>query len=122
LNIRSATFRGIREQNGYRLAEVEVQTDQSGDSSLLAYFRQGPKGYQLVRVLQNDAQNEVDWYDNNLHAAFRDVTSSLFRGPGHEGGEDRNAFASQVLEIGDIRSALDQQFGKTTDARVSDLP
>lgn len=121
--VRSATFRGMRDQNGLKLAEVEVQAGSPDDRPLLAYFRLGPKGYQLVRVLENDAQTEVDWYDNDLHTAFRDVTTALFRGPGHEGGEDRNDFAAQVLETNGIRSALDDHFGRSaTEEQVNDLP
>lgn len=107
LTVRQASFRGIRDAQGQRVAEVEVMTDNPGCASLLAYFREGPKGYQLVRVLSNDAATEVDWYDNNLHEAFEDVTMKLFSGPSHGGGEDRNAFAAQVLDKDGIRADLD---------------
>ncbi|MBW5447818.1 hypothetical protein GE107_17320 [Cohnella sp. CFH 77786] len=111
LTVRQASFRGIRDSGGRRLAEVEVRTG-PGNQALLAYFREGPKGYQLVRVLANDADTETDWFDNAQHEAFRDVTMQWFHGPSHAGGDDRNAFAEQVLDTGGVRADLDLHFGR----------
>jgi len=97
----------MRERDNQAVAEVEVHSADPGESDLLVHFRKGPKGYQLVRVLKNDADTIADWFDNDLHAAFRDVTQQIFDGPSHGGGDDRGAFAERVLETGDIRAQLD---------------
>jgi hypothetical protein len=112
LTVMQASCRGIREWDGRRLAEVEVRTDDPGAPELLAYFRKGPRGYQLVRVLANDARTEVDWYDNNLHEAFRDVTTQWFSGPSHSAPNNRGAFAEQVLNAPGVRPELDLLFGQ----------
>lgn len=111
LTVQQAAFRGIRDWGGQRLAEVEVKTGDPGLPELLVYFRQGPKGYQLVRVLANDADTEVDWYDNDMHDAFRDVTMALLSGPDHHSAEDRQAFAERVLNQDGVRRELDMHFG-----------
>lgn len=108
LTVRHAVFRGVREQGGQRLAEVEVSTGHPNDSSLLAYFRSGPKGYQLVRVLSDEAGLETDWFDNRMHDAYEDVTMTMFAGPSHGGENDRNQFARQILEFDGIASDFDR--------------
>ncbi|MFC5700552.1 hypothetical protein ACFPVX_04590 [Cohnella faecalis] len=108
LTVRQVVFRGVREQGGQRLAEVEVSTDHPKDSKLLAYFRSGPKGYQLVRVLSDKAGLETDWFDNRMHDAYDDVTMTMFAGPSHGGENDRSHFARQVLEYDGIVGDFDR--------------
>jgi hypothetical protein len=107
LTVRQAAFRRVLEQGGETYAEVEVFTDNPRDPGLLAYFRAGSKDYQLVRVMKNEADTEVDWYDNNLHDALEDVTITMFSGPSHA-GEDRNAFAERILVYDGIRETLER--------------
>lgn len=111
LSVIGASLRGMRDVGGERLAELEVRTADPAAPELVACFRSGPKGYQLVRVFANRAQTEIDWYDNNLHEAFEDVTMTLFSGPGHAGPNDRKAFAGQVLALPGVRESLDRQYG-----------
>jgi hypothetical protein len=111
LIILHASVRGIRDQGGQKLAEVEVHTADPGCPELLAYFRKGPKDYQLIRVLANEAQTDVDWFDNPLHRAFDDVTQKMFSGPSHASVNDRHEFAGQVLAASGVRKDLDLQFG-----------
>lgn len=112
LTVLQATCRGARTFGNQRLAEVEVRTGDPSIPELLAYFREGPKGYQLVRVLANEARTELDWYDNDLHQAFRDVTAQLFSGPNHMADNDRGAFAEKVLNAEGVREELDLLYGK----------
>lgn len=107
MDVVSASFRGMKERDNQMIAEVEVHLANPGDPELLVQFRKGSKGYQLVRVLKNDANAAADWFDNDMHAAFQDVTARLFDGPSHGGGDDRGLFAEQVLAAGDVRSQLD---------------
>lgn len=110
MDVASASFRGMRKQDDRAVAEVEVRSAQPGEPGLLVHFRKGPKGYQLVRVLQNDADRETDWFDNDLHAAFQDVTAQMFDGPCHGGGIDRASFAEQVLGTDDVKAQLDRHW------------
>lgn len=89
-------------------AEVKVITDQPRDSGLLAYFRAGSKDYQLVRVIKNDADTVVDGHDNEMRSANEDVTMSMFSGPSRGAGEDRNAFAAQILSYDGVRETIER--------------
>ncbi len=110
MQVRDAVYRGIVDSNGHKLAEVAVRTDEPGDPAYLAYFRKGLKGYQLVRVMADRSDRELDWFDNNLHAAYEDVTAALFTGPSHMAENDRDEFARQVLGVGEVRQKLDAHF------------
>jgi hypothetical protein len=99
-----ADFRRVLERGGQALAEVEVLTDHRQNPQLLAYFSTSPDGgYALVQVLANNADYEVDWYDNSMHSAFEDVSGSSIGS-----SEDQADFASEILAYGGIAETLDR--------------
>lgn len=109
IKVREAQFRRVLDRGGQNFAEVEVFTDQPRDSQLLAYLRSGPDAsYSLVRLMSNDADYEVDWFDNNLHSAFEDVTTPTFSTPDHLGRTERDQFAAQIIAYPGIAEALDR--------------
>ncbi len=109
INVRDARFRRVLDREGQAFAEVEVFTDHQRDPQMLAYFRIGPKGsYSLVRLMSNDADSEIDWFDNNMHSAFEDVTVPMFTSPDHLANNDRDEFASQILACHGITEALER--------------
>jgi hypothetical protein len=112
LTVRQASFRRMLDIGGQTVAEVEVHTTHPHQPELLAYFRNGPKGIQLVRVVSNDADTEIDWYDNNMHEALADVTERLFSGPSHASNNDRNVFGTEVLETDGVRAELERHFSE----------
>jgi hypothetical protein len=119
LTVLQASFRRLVNREGQTLAEVEAHTDLAGNPELLAYFRDGPRGYQLVQVVANDASTQIDWYDNNLHEAYEDVTMRMFSGPSHAAVHDRTAFAQQVLGMDGITEELNRHFGNNGSANDS---
>ncbi|QJD81756.1 hypothetical protein [Cohnella herbarum] len=109
MKVREAQFRRILDRGGQRLAEVEVFTDHQHDTQMLAYFRMGKEdSYPLVKLISNDASEEIDWFDNSLHSAFDDVTKSFFSSPDHLGANDRDEFASQILAYTGVSEALER--------------
>jgi hypothetical protein len=109
MKVREAQFRRVLDQGGQVLAEVEVFTDHPRDPQMLAYFRVGSKGsYPLVRLISNDADHEIDWFDNDLHSAFEDVMKPMFTTPDHLGNDDRDEFAAQIISYPGIAEALDR--------------
>jgi hypothetical protein len=109
MKVREAQFRRVVERDGQRLAEVEVFTDHQRDPQMLAYFRESKEdSYPLVKLLSNDASQEIDWFDNSLHSAFEDVTKPLFSTPDHLGANDRDDFASQILAYTGVSEALER--------------
>nr|WP_256756714.1 hypothetical protein [Cohnella sp. WQ 127256] len=111
MNVREAHFRRMLDRGGQAFAEVEVLTDHQRDAQMLAYFREGQNGtYSLVRIISNDANYEVDWFDNSLHSAFEDVMKPMFSTPDHLAANDRDEFATQILEFAGVREALERNF------------
>lgn len=109
MKVREAQFRRVLDRGGQQFAEVEVLTDHQRDPQMLAYFRAGRDGsYPLVRLITNDANYEVDWFDNNLHSAFEDVMRPLLSSPDHLGASDRDEFAAQILGYSGVSEALER--------------
>lgn len=99
-----ADFRRILERGGQALAEVEVLTDHDQNPQLLAYFSTAANGgYTLVQVLANNADFEVDWYDNSMHSAFEDISGRALGT-----SEDQAEFAAQILGYDGVAEALDR--------------
>lgn len=109
MKVREAHFRRVLDRGGRPFAEIEVHTDHPRDPQMLAYFRAGSDGnYPLVRVISNDADYEVDWFDNTLHSAFEDVMKPMFTSPDHIGPYDRDEFAAQIISYPGVADALDR--------------
>jgi hypothetical protein len=107
MEVRQAQFRRVLDRGGQVFAEVEVLTDHQHGSQLLAYFRSGEDGsYPLVQLISNDADTEIDWFDNSQHTAFQDVTASTLSTPDHLGKVDRDQFASLILAYPGVAEAL----------------
>ncbi|RED64078.1 hypothetical protein [Cohnella lupini] len=109
MKVREAQFRRVLDRGGQPFGEVEVSTDHPRDPQMLAYFRAtSDSEYALVNLISNDADYEVDWFDNSLHSAFEDVTKPLFSSPDHMSVNDRDEFAAQILAYPGIAEALDR--------------
>lgn len=101
-NIHNAQFRGIVEISGTRYAQVEAYTGGEGESTLLAHFIRSSvslEGFDMPLVVKNNADYEQDWFDNNMHNAFVDITSST---------EDHYALKQRLLSLPEIRSELER--------------
>jgi len=103
MKVLQASLRRVVEREGKASAEVEVQTNQETKPVLLAYFSQADADdYDMNAVISNHAETEIDWYDNNLHAAFTDESESFSQ----NGFGEWEAFKEQILSWGDIRKEL----------------
>jgi hypothetical protein len=114
IKVSEAQFRRVLDRGGKIYAEVEVFTNQHRDPQMLAYFRAGSDGsYPLIRLMSNDADYDADWFDNNLHSAFEDVTTPTFSTPDHLGRTEREEFAAQIMAYPGIAEALDRNLNPT---------
>lgn len=112
--IKDAKIRRYTEINGMRCAEIEVEPGAADDPSLLVYVAPatGSNQYQLLRIIRNDADLELDWYDNNLHSAFEDATQQAFTDSSlSTAGEERGKFTSELLGFGKLEAELSEEFG-----------
>jgi len=110
MDVKDARFRRTAYRDGVLCGEVEVKTDHPGTPVVLAYFRAAQRGdYELAALVGNDADRDIDWYDNNLHQAFVDLDDNWLLASGPGSGVDREAFARRVLAIGSVREDLDRE-------------
>ncbi|MCR2802594.1 hypothetical protein [Paenibacillus soyae] len=106
-----ARVRGIVNRRGEACAEVEVQTNDPASPVVLAYYSRGGAEPELKEVLLNDADTELDWFDNNMHQAFTDLTSIVSQESGSGNGPEKwKRFGDQVLAMArdDIRNRLSE--------------
>jgi hypothetical protein len=101
MDIADARVRRTVNLDGRPCAEVEVSTGGTDAPTWLFYFAEkGGGGLEMVRVVENDANREIDWYDNPLHQAVVDRTDA-YRGAAAAG--DGGSFEERVLNFGSVR-------------------
>ncbi|MFC5529315.1 hypothetical protein [Cohnella yongneupensis] len=116
ITVRDARYCRVLDRGGHRLAEVEVYTGHPRDPQLVAYFSVDSNGaFKLENVLTNDADAEIDWFDNNMHSAMYDVSPQIFSGPDHLGLFDRKDFAAQLLAREGVKEALERNLKREAD-------
>lgn len=108
VNVRDVSFRRMGYSGNEKFAEVEVRLD-GFNEPLVVTFKQDVLGeLSLVSVTGIEADHDLDWYENNLHAAFPKMESRLF---GSSGGEEaRRNFAADVLSFNDTEEMLKDKF------------
>lgn len=102
MDIVHAEVRRTVRLEGRKCAEVEVATGDADAANLLFYFAKAGGGGSLetVKVIENDADREIDWYDNPLHQATTDRTDAFSSAAG---AGDSGSFGERVLEFGSVR-------------------
>lgn len=105
MEITRAHVRRTLNIDGRLCGEVEVHTNDPQSPELLIYFAAAPGGgFEAVRIVENDARTEIDWYENPLHQAFTDRTEDF--GGGNQGGRGYAGLADQVLAYGSVKDEL----------------
>ncbi|MFC4776417.1 hypothetical protein ACFO9Q_06475 [Paenibacillus sp. GCM10023252] len=114
MHVIDAHVRRAVDRDGLRCVEVEVQTDSPEAESVLAYFSSSlDNDYDLQAVVRNDANTAIDWYDNNMHQAFENITNELFENENVKTDWGaRESFKEQVLAHGDVRDGLARQLSQ----------
>lgn len=88
-------------------ADVVVKLEGKSDRLIAIFAESRDNDYDMVMVLQKDEDSGTDWYDNELPAAYVDVTEKLFadeEGEIHWG--PREHFKEQVLSFGNVREQI----------------
>ncbi|MGO4275285.1 hypothetical protein AB4Z22_36555 [Paenibacillus sp. TAF58] len=110
--IKQANIVRFTERNDVRCADVEVKADGIKGILLAEFTATKDNEFDMRHVYRKDASNEIDWYDNNLHEAFKDVSEELF----NKG--EREAFIEEILSFGSIRKELEEHFQRTHTASL----
>ncbi|OUM96120.1 MAG: hypothetical protein A9Z00_07225 [Thermobacillus sp. ZCTH02-B1] len=120
MDITEARVRGTVRLDGRTCAEVEVLTDGPDAPGLLVYFAEkAGGGLEMVRVVENDASREIDWYDNPLHQAAVNRTDA-YRSAAAAG--DGGSFEERVLHFGSVREDAMRALRMPHDAHRSARP
>ena len=103
-----AHVRRIVHREGQRCCEVETHTDSEEYPELLVCFGSSrDNDFDMTAVVKNDAATEIDWYDNNIHSAFTDVTIGLFETSTMKTNwGKREDFKEQVLSFPGVRAEI----------------
>ncbi|GGH33743.1 hypothetical protein [Paenibacillus segetis] len=109
--IKEAKFRRMAEYNGVPCAEIQVSPGRVDDPDLFVYIARdhSGKGYEIVRMIRSDADLEIDWFNNDMHDAFAEVSEENFGDCGWpEPAEQRKQFMENLLAGKDIITKLEQ--------------
>ncbi|QYR23345.1 hypothetical protein KZ483_10760 [Paenibacillus sp. sptzw28] len=113
MNVTNAHVRRTVERDGVRCCEVEVHTGSSETPELLAFFSESlDNDYDMVAVIKNEAATEIDWFDNNLHNAFTEISVDLFETVTMKTDWGRReTFKQQILSYPGVRAELSSRLG-----------
>lgn len=109
MNPFDAHVRGMVDRYGTSCAEVEVRTDDVKAPVVLAYFASVGSEPALKEVLRNDADTEIDWFDNNMHQAFQAIPDDAAASPESEQSALQR-FGDRVLELEGVRERIRSLF------------
>lgn len=128
--ISHAKFLRSIESDGFTTAEVEFALEDEIEAvghnkTYIAILRkQGEGSYHVDRIVKNNSEWELDWYENLEHEAWEDVTSELLTigqpnavsdvhaefgtiGERSEDGADEERFVSELLSFEGVCEDMD---------------
>jgi len=115
--IQKAEFTRVIPSDGQWFGEAKVWPA-DGKGPMLAWFGVTADGcLQLVKLIRKDEDLDLDWYDNDLHKAFEDITDRYFGreaelGPGCEHSE----FEREVLDFESVKEDMIHRLNEVRDA------
>lgn len=111
MKIKEAQFTRLIPNNGQLYGEVKVLPQGEKDAFLAWFAPEGNSGFELKKLIRKEENLELDWYDNDLHHAFEDVTDSHFAG-----SDERVEFAQEILADEAVREQMRKRFDEQRDA------
>lgn len=97
--ITKANFTQTVIRDGKRLYEVEVWVSGQLEPWKVLLEQGNESGeYHVHQILKNEAEYDLDWYDNNLHQAFQDISNQAVS-PGKQ-----DSFARSVVEMAGLQA------------------
>ncbi|MDR6879016.1 hypothetical protein [Bacillus sp. 3255] len=111
ITIKEAAIARFTERNDVWCADVEVKAE-GVEGTLIAEFAATKSDeFDLRHVYRKDASREIDWYDNNLHDAYQNVSKELFGQPSNKSKwGSREEFIEGILAFGSIREELTEHY------------
>lgn len=107
MTIRKAVFTRMIPNDGEVYGEVKVLPEGEKGTLLAWFVPDGDGGFRLKKLIRKEEELELDWYGNDLHDAFEDVTESRF-----SSAEERGAFAQEVLAHDAVLEEMRKRFAE----------
>ncbi|MFC0215376.1 hypothetical protein ACFFK0_23555 [Paenibacillus chartarius] len=105
-SIREAKFIDMKERNDEKFVDIDVWLT-GREEPLRTVFKWNDGRPELETVYALDTSVALDWFENNLHKAYVDLTAEMFdNGRGELGLGSREDFTEEVLAQPDVRHAL----------------
>jgi hypothetical protein len=99
--ITNARYTRTVERDDTRMAEVRVQVEEHAHE-YIAYFTGSAGGVvEMPYLLYNDADFEIDYWDNPMHQAFGDISMNFSE-------EDKRIFRDEVMRFSSVRQQIEQ--------------
>ncbi|MCZ8518121.1 MULTISPECIES: hypothetical protein [Paenibacillus] len=119
--IRHAECKRAVERSDRLCADVEVQLE-GETQAIVVLFNESEEGeYKLETILKNDADPAIDWYDNDLHAAYVDVTDELFEGQGGAGIGSKESLEQGILAFPGVRESIRSKLAEAKAQKKQEL-
>lgn len=78
---------------------------------LVIFTPSADSDFEMTHIYRKAARQELDWYDNNLHQAYKDITDEMFENNAMKTNREmREEFKERVLSFGTVRKDLQEQF------------
>lgn len=107
LQVTDAECKRVLERNDTLCADVEVKIAGEEKPFVAIFAESEGQELEMVMLLKNDADPALDWYDNDLHIAYADITETMFaddQGASVQGAKED--FKEQVLMHGTVREDI----------------
>lgn len=105
--IKEARFNRLIPNGGELYGEVKVLPEGERGAFLAWFAPDGRGGFRLEKLIRKEEELELDWYDNDLHHAFEDVTESRL-----SDGAEQSAFVERLLAYGTVRDDMRKRFAE----------
>ncbi|GIP22460.1 hypothetical protein [Paenibacillus sp. J22TS3] len=109
--IKNAKLTRMTEYNGKPCAEIEINLASQHQPGLLAFIARTPDGqdFEIIRMVRNESDLAIDWYNNNLHNAYEEIAEENFGDAGElDAPLQREQFRKSLLQSGSILTQLEQ--------------
>lgn len=111
--IKEATFSNVTMLDGQPCAMIQVLPGEADGPQLYVYIARSESaddGYEIIRMVRSYADEEIDWFNNDMHQATAVVSEEEFGDQGWPSPErQRKEFKARLLDYPGIADRLQKE-------------
>lgn len=111
--IKEVIFRYVTTVNGQPCAMLQVLPGEADGPDLYVYVARSEsaeEGYEIIRMISSRADEEIDWFNNDMHQATAVVSEKEFGDQGWPSPErQRKEFKARLLSYPGIADILQSE-------------